>query len=646
MNSARLFFKRFFSVAFSSVFFISIAMDIRLTVLQAQSVSEGSIDNIENEIPRELLAKPEIAADVERLRSLRKNARLFGKKHPAFATTQKQIAELEAKLSAYRQSQNQNAQQDPIGLIPEKMDESDKSHGQSDLETSQEIATDYSKINFGASSRLVLAYPKLALPELMSVGVFPAMGLMWGIEFDSDQYKSRVWQWQDQPDVSIKSLYFEIDGLIESVAFPNDVQESPFLYLLISERDVKDIARITVLQISIEPLPPFSTRHDLRPQIILQAKSLHRDRMDMTHLDKQDLLLFFHSDIYDAKTEEPWNISKFSQPNIWLVSKRMRSVDGLDFSEGTESFFRDSISQIEIQRFVKQGSQKKGVFELLPSGNALTGSTSSRLMADSETGAVSIIKKSGESYQANQNPLVKTSRGIKGLYTDTVNEPVLLDGFGQLLAIEPITSKDTSTDRDPSAAVSSQMPKKISQTRWFDDVARGVLSNRFVVYTPKALQKELPKNVVPEFYLYIPKDKEIHLSETTRAFEFPAGTVLLQHFKYSPTGAPPRSLRTFALVRTSLEWIPLVYDWNYQQDDAVVSPSQDDALFTVSSQEEMEFFDTRKRLSKQNCLACHQGPKAFSGLGIKNATTMPVNSPGDQSVDLQEYLFELGIIQE
>jgi|GEM_PF-6611155 len=635
MNTARISIRGFFAFSFFLGSFIGLLVEAHSAKTHAQSGSQENYEKIEKKIPPELLAKPEIAADVERLRSLRKNAALFGKKHPALAATEKQIAELESKLSDYIPRSNRNAKPEPFEAIPKNPKTSGARRKQSDFDDHQEVQSDYSRVDFGTDARLVLAYPKLGLSDLTSVGVFPSLGLMWGIEFDSEHQKSRIWQWHDLPEVSEKFLYFETDGVIQAIAFPSNLRETPFLFMMVNKPASNEAVEVTVLQIDIEPLPPFLMLQEAEARVLMQAKTLSRDRMFMTYTETEGLLLFSPGVLYDLITTPPWGMQRLSQPQAWSLSESAQA-----------SFIKDAARQPDIHPFAIRGSQTDGVFEVLYLGNALGSTSPSRLIAEPKSGNISLTAKPSVSSKENKLLLARTSRGTRGIFYDTVNEPVLIDDFGQPLTIELVANRDTPMDENRSPGSPLRLPRKISQTNWFTDIAQGRLSTNFLTYDPSVLRKELPKNVQPEFFLYVPKNKEVGLKMSENRLEFPPGSVLLQNLRYNPTGASPRSLRTLGLVRTELEWIPFVYDWNYLQDDAILSTNQDDEMPIVSTQEEMEFMETRNNISKQNCLACHQGSRAIGGLGISNSRVVFENSLGNQSVGLEEYLMELGYLKE
>ena len=613
---------------------------------QAQSGSSDNSEKVDNKIPAELLARPEIAAEVQRLRSLRKSAALFGRKHPAYSATQKQIAELESKLSTYIPSESGPAQTESVGPTSAKAVPMDNPGKQALQKEQMEMQLDFSRIDFGRDTRLELAYPKLELPALRSIGVFPGLGLMWGIEVDPEFKKSLIWQWHDLPDETNKSLYFESDGVIEAIAFPSDLAQYPHLFMVIRRHDRGDIDRITVLQMAIAPLPPFTIARGTNPTVILQAKTLSHDRIFATYTDTNGLLLVCHGDIHDSRTDSAWNLEGLPRLNSWLLYKATENLSALDSSASPYPSTKASTHQPNVNQFAIRATQADGVLDVLYSGNALPHPDQSRLVADPKSGEIFLSTGASVLSNENRSPITKTSRGIQSVFYDTTREPVLIDDFGQLLVIRPRAGQFESNDLIASDETFSSLPQRISQTKWFEDIQRRRLSSSFLMYKPIGLSKKLPPNVQVEFHMYIPKDKAVSLNNDK--WEFPPGAVLLQIFNQSTKVAEPRYLSTFGLVRTELEWIPFVYDWNFEQNDAILQTKQVDEMKLESSQEEQEFLEARRNVSilSQNCISCHQGPNAFGGLGISQSMTILVDSSDNQSVRLEDYLTRNGYIRK
>jgi hypothetical protein len=61
----------------------------------------------------------------------------------------------------------------------------------------------------------------------------------------------------------------------------------------------------------------------------------------------------------------------------------------------------------------------------------------SQIIVNPEAGSILQAIQPGVNSKQTVNLVAKTSRGIQGCFLDTTSEPLVLDGFGVLLAIEP-----------------------------------------------------------------------------------------------------------------------------------------------------------------------------------------------------------------
>jgi len=110
------------------------------------------------------------------------------------------------------------------------------------------------------------AYEWLGLNQIVAVGTMPAMGLMWGIEYDPEINHSRVWQWFDHQGSTKKVCYFECDGRLESLYFPQkfNVQGKVWVLRLIDAGTASNgieegtgIRSYEILEFQTERTPPF-----------------------------------------------------------------------------------------------------------------------------------------------------------------------------------------------------------------------------------------------------------------------------------------------------------------------------------------------------------------------------------------------------
>jgi hypothetical protein len=221
---------------------------------------------------------------------------------------------------------------------------------------------------------------------------------------------------------------------------------------------------------------------------------------------------------------------------------------------------------------------------------------------------------------------------------DTTFEPLVLDGFGVLLMIEPKIAQDHVKKNTKKQEVTSALPGRISQTGWFTDVSKAEFTDSFIGFVPGGGTKEVPNGVRIDRFVSVPNHKQVTVSQTGSLKSFPPGSLLLQNYVLSQEGSETRILKTLGLVKTELEWIPFVYDWKFDQSDANLSDTEDVEPTFPSNQNEIEFINTRMRVSESDCLRCHQGPQAIAGLGTAGAQVRLEHPADAPNVSLVERL--------
>jgi hypothetical protein len=242
------------------------------------------------------------------------------------------------------------------------------------------------------------------------------------------------------------------------------------------------------------------------------------------------------------------------------------------------------------------------------------------------------------------NLVAKTSRGIQGCFLDTTSEPLVLDGFGVLLAIEPKFDQENIPKKIEGYEVTSSLPSRISSTGWFIDISKAEFTDAFISFVPGGRTKDSPHGVRIDRFLSVPNQKKVAVNSTDSSMSFPPGSLLLQNYIQNHEGSETRILKTLGLVKTELDWVPFVYDWKYDQSDANLSDTEDVQPLFSSSRNEIEFIKTRTRVSSSDCLRCHRGPQSIGGLGIADAQ-VPLGHPADGSnIPLTELLKQQGKI--
>ena len=584
----------------------------------AQLIREDQESRIESRLPAELLARPEIAVDVERLRSLRKNIALFGNKHPARAATEKQINELETKLSSYI---NPSPPQQKEVPPPSKFEGVEQA-----TNAGPDVGKfDLSKIEFDTQARLVPAYPKLQLPELIAAGAFPALGLMWGVEYDPINDLSRVWQWSDSPVATKKNKYFQIEGRIDRIVFTKEFEREHFCYLLVSKKRAKAFSNIALLELAVEGLPPFSVREPVKIKTVFEANTRESNPVRGLVIEQSGKIGFLGEELIDPIIQQGWQVQKMEPNDILSKSRFFVPYDPTNAKLGT-----------------KPTGTMHSVYLAEYNGSALGGIVDSRLLIDPNTGSVNQSDRSGSAHTATKT-WCKTSRGIQAAFIDTVQEPLVLDGFGVLLTIEikPFNLGDQEKFQD--SGIPAGLPDLISKTGWYDDLKKGRLSSAFLNYVPVGSSKFLSEKISLERFLMIPEGKKIKIDGTDTNYRFPTGSIFLQNFFYTMSQGETRRLKTLGLIRTDLEWIPFVYNWGYGQDDAKLESAISEALPIATNQNEIEFLDLRKQIGFGNCLQCHQSRSALGGLGMKESRVGLAGAP--EKIELfADYLLELGYL--
>ena len=602
-----------------------------LNLVYAQSDRLDSASRIENRIPRELLAQPAIAVEVERLRALRKNAARYGKKHPAYGSTEKQIAEVEEKLRIYlEEPQGMDDARVKMPSADPQENPGDRSSRPKPSAQGLDSAEDFSNIDFATGARLVPAYRSLKLPRLTAVGCFPALGLIWGGEYDAVANTSRIWQWSDLPDAETKSLYYQAEGKIEALVFLKEFQEQAFVYLLVSNQLSKDTSRIAIVEIPVQALPPFSIIEPTKAKKLLDATARRSPRMHMMSGETPGVLLGYNGDFLETKIHEDWQLRQTSLDSVWSFSRKDVDVTQIDMAVG--GGFLPGIAQSNGE----SSKLREPIFQSSYHGSILSHTDKSRLIINPEAGSISQAIQPGGSSKQTVHLVAKTSRGILGCFLDTTFEPLVLDGFGVLLMIEPKIDQEHVKKNTEKQEVTSALPGRISQTGWFTDVSKAEFTDSFIGFVPGGRTKEVPHGVRIDRFVSVPNHKQVTVSQTGSLKSFPPGSLLLQNYIQSQEGSETRILKTLGLMKTELEWIPFVYDWKFDQSDANLSDTEDVEPTFPSNQNEIEFIHTRMRVSENDCLRCHQGPQAIAGLGTAKAQARleyPADAPNVSLVE-------------
>jgi hypothetical protein len=145
--------------------------------------------------------------------------------------------------------------------------------------------------------------------------------------------------------------------------------------------------------------------------------------------------------------------------------------------------------------------------------------------------------------------------------------------------------------------------------------------------------------------LAVPKGTKIRFDAKTGICFFPAGSVFLQSFRKDFDKRGVLVLKTLGLIRNQEDWIPFVYAWESDQQEAYLEDEGSTKKSIASSQFEVEYYDARKAIGYGNCLSCHQGPQPVLGLVLGQDKEASVNTHG-QSTRLTDFLRDFGYLEE
>lgn len=606
-------------IAISVVFFVTCGNS--LLSMDAFGQEAPSSNPIESRLPSEALTKPEVLADLERLRLLRKSAARFGNKHPSLKLTLKQIEELERRLENYL---------DKGVPLAKALDEKNNSSG-----LGLEGMSVFPEVDFRTRAFLTPAYPSLELPAMKAAGRFPALGWMWGIEQDSQEGSNRIWRWNDFKDVSKKTLFFESEDRLEALVFPPSFEQNTMVYLMRSTSVSPQEKRVEVLEVPAEGLPPFSLGSKSSSKILFEANIPETQQIGMVGSDQDDLLIGLGEFGDKSSVAEGWELKPTKSSWVWKLGKTKQQ-----FSESndlkSDGFLLNWHEKDVAPNAVIQGDYR---------GTAIESPRSAIVSLNPGFGTISFIDASRNSGQGNSGlmpnteAVAKTSRGLSAGAFDSSLEPLFIDGQGVLLRLEFKTSKGEK--QTPNR----YLPSRLSQTGWFNPLHPGILIPAFVRFSVIDPLKQDDARIQSESFLAIPKGTKIHFDAKTGICLFPAGSVFLQSFRKDFDEQGSLVLKTLGLIRNQEEWVPFVYSWESSQQDAYLEDEGYTKAATASSQFEAEFHDARQAINYGNCLGCHQGPKTILGLKMGRAEEASIKTHG-QSRPLSDYLRGVGFLGE
>ena len=206
--------------------------------------------------------------------------------------------------------------------------------------------------------------------------------------------------------------------------------------------------------------------------------------------------------------------------------------------------------------------------------------------------------------------LADTSLMIAGFRVDKRGELLVADHGSGIYQLVPA----------PDVTPAKPFPQRLSDTGLFRDIAAHEIAVGLIPYSVNV--PGWMDGAVAERSMAVPADKTVGYQSTTRSWQFPDGTALVQTLWLERNEGQPASrfrVETRVLLREQGEWAGYTYRWNDEQTDAVlVDRAGVDATFGVHQTNG----DTRRQPwrfpSRAECMTCHSRAADFV-LGLTEA---------------------------
>lgn len=555
----------------------------------------------EKELSTADLRRPEVAALVERLKALRKNESLYGPKHPALPSLQKQIASLESQL---RETTGKATPVEPLSqtsILP------DGTGLQAEKIPDRKIAPNHLKSSFAdpkgwgfnslsnwppTVNKLVdilkdnsvfqEAYPWLGLRDMVAVGPMPSMGLMWGIQYDSRVDRSCVYQWFDSSGSWQKICYFEAPGRMISIYFPKSFDRDGRFWVL-QEKSQEARVNVTSDRIDWRRLEVTVVQADRQPPYQIQHESSNQ-------LDHMELLVSNSTQIIPSQQKGWFFIGDIEHSDSSKLA--VKGIDALTkIKEGAWAFDyrQDDLS--------------------IPAEIAETSDFSSGFLSST----------------------IQSGRRIQNAGFNSVGGKLLIDRFG--IVIEP------KLDHLVNPLKVEWAPRKLSQLGWYSSLADGEMLDCFRKFIPdRDFEISDPERsclssvfesqtiglegLVAEYWFCLPQNSMVCLNEQGSLI-YPDGTIFVQTISTSMEKeneqTSSRRIETRVLVLADHEWFALRYLWDKEQSDAELVRSQEQEQLQTDRDESAI---ARPTVESLFCFACHRDgtiTKRPNGIGLETA---------------------------
>lgn len=190
---------------------------------------------------------------------------------------------------------------------------------------------------------------------------------------------------------------------------------------------------------------------------------------------------------------------------------------------------------------------------------------------------------------ATINSLVKVDV-IVSFGTDQAGELYMVSRTGGIYQLE---EKNTAPEPD--------LPAKLSQTGFFDDVSSLKIAEGFEAY-----EVNLPlwsDGARKQRWFRLPPSKKIDYQKHS-SWDFPIGSVLIKHFEFAQSTGTALNVETRVLVKRISGWKSFSYRWQADQKDATLLTGSHQELIPIQTPSGIETIKWSYP-SRTQCFQCH-----------------------------------------
>ena len=607
------------------------------------ATSYGQDVPVEDRVPASVAEIPIVTNMIERMRILRVNESKLGDKHPARKKIRMQIEELEKQLaeriaieapppvrSPFRESSqsHSNPFRPKSDEAKSQLQGPPKDPSSSSKEPTSRLSRGVwepnvviPKFSTTGNATLKPAFPNLEIEALDLVGAFPALGLMWGIENDTVNDRTRVWQWHDHPDASKKALYWESAGRLTGFHFAIDFETSGYVYLLLEKKSIDhqvDEGNFEIIRVMVDKLPPFSFQDGSE---LVVASGQHKETDDPCLLQRSDGGLMAHhgkqgwmrsmneqftvvdygseyslikssekaTDRKNAFNEQNRSEVELGFPIAWdqkniIFIKREDNHLALQLGDTNESEFQSKSSNVQLVMPVR-GS----IVQNSKSSNGLEAN-----VGDDATGMIWAIPIKDRGF-GEQILRCRLSSRLKSIGVDSIGHPLVVSQDG-MFRIQELPEKDR--------VIEPEIPAVLSDAHWFESLPSQVSASGFLQYS--ILEPVFTDGLTSRRWVGMPGDSSVDITRPS-AWRFPNRTIVLKtifkEYEWTEEGNQ-LPIETRALIKRDGQWFGLRYTWDREGRDAsLVTEEQSDLQLGVWK----VGIDTRRcgDRNTNNCNVCH-----------------------------------------